>query len=307
LKETRVFVLSIRGFAPLGLALATLALAGCETTSRSASVPQVTVIEDDKQGTSAVNIASLTEVIQRNPSDPSAYNTRGAAHARVGRYPDAIADFTRAVQLDPGYAPAYTNRALAYRQTGKNDLAVADFSRAIEADPNYGPAYIGRGNLLRAQGSFPDALQDLTVAIRLTPESAEALHARGLLHQRQGNHQQALLDFDGALRGPGPKPRRDEPARQGGRGFQRGPQRQQPGCGNLGLARRRLRAPGQPDASGREFPACRFARREQRHRKAGPCPTAGWRRRAQPCFLRPRPGATERFQSDADPLRRKRV
>ena len=65
----------IRGFAPLSLALA-LALAGCETASRSASVPQVTVIEDDNQGTSAVNIASLTEVIQRNPSDPSAYNER---------------------------------------------------------------------------------------------------------------------------------------------------------------------------------------------------------------------------------------
>ena len=94
-----MFVLSIRGFAPLSLALATLALAGCETTSRSVSVPQVTVIEDDKQGTSAVNIASLTEVIQRNPSDPSAYNTRGAAHARVGRYVDAI-EGTGAILLD---------------------------------------------------------------------------------------------------------------------------------------------------------------------------------------------------------------
>ena len=86
-------------------------------------------------------------MIQRNPNDPSAYNTRGAAYARVGSYSDAIADFTKAVQLDPNYAPAYTNRALALRQTNRNDQALADFTRAIQADPNYGPAYIGRANL----------------------------------------------------------------------------------------------------------------------------------------------------------------
>jgi tetratricopeptide (TPR) repeat protein len=176
---------------PLGLVLATLALAGCETVSQSA-YPRVAVLEEDTQGTSKVNIASLSDVISRNPNDPGAYNTRGAAYARVGRYGDAIADFNKAVQLDPNNAPAYTNRALALRQTGKNEQALQDFTRAIQADPNYGPAYIGRGNLLRVQGQYQQALDDLTVAIRLTPESAEALHARGLLNQRQGLHQRAM-------------------------------------------------------------------------------------------------------------------
>jgi tetratricopeptide (TPR) repeat protein len=119
-----------------------MALAGCETVSRG-SGPSVAEVEDDK-ATAAVN-RSLTEVIERNPSDASAYNTRGAAYARSGRYQDAIADFSKAIQINPGYAAAYANRALAYRQTGRNDAAMADFTRAIEADPNYGPAYLGRG------------------------------------------------------------------------------------------------------------------------------------------------------------------
>ncbi len=79
----RVLNPSIRRIAPL--ALVGLALAGCETVSRTAPVAQsVAVVEDDTAGTSKVNVASLTEVIQRNPNDPSAYNTRGAAQARVG-------------------------------------------------------------------------------------------------------------------------------------------------------------------------------------------------------------------------------
>ena len=138
--------LPLKRLKPLGLLLAALGLSACDTVSRSG--PSVAVLEDDSQGTSKVNISSLSEVIQRNPSDPSAYNTRGAAYARVGRYSDAVSDFNRALQIDPNYAPAYANRALAYRQTNRNDQAFADFSRAIEADPNYGPAYIGRGNLL---------------------------------------------------------------------------------------------------------------------------------------------------------------
>ena len=85
------------------------------------------------------NLGSLTEVIERNPSDPGAYNTRGAAYARLGRYSDAIADFNKAVQLDPGNAPAYTNRALAFRQTNRNDAALADFTRAVEADAELRP------------------------------------------------------------------------------------------------------------------------------------------------------------------------
>ena len=72
---------SIRRLA--SLALLPLALAGCETMGGSGPTQRIAVVEEDQQGTSAVNIASLSDVIQRNPGDPSAYNTRGAAYARV--------------------------------------------------------------------------------------------------------------------------------------------------------------------------------------------------------------------------------
>ena len=180
--------------------LATLVLAGCEMTVGSLGrAPGVAVVEEESKEASGANIGSLTEVIQRNPQDPAAFNTRGAAYARLARYPDAIADFNKAVQIDPNYAPAYANRALAFRQTNRNDAALADFSRAISADPSYAPAYVGRANLLRVQGNYAGALEDLSQAIRLNPEDAQAFHARGLVHQRQGDHKAAVLDFDAAI------------------------------------------------------------------------------------------------------------
>ncbi|HEU6442049.1 MAG TPA: tetratricopeptide repeat protein, partial [Microvirga sp.] len=118
---------SVRRFAPLSLTLTALSLAACSTVGGGAPTQRIAVVEEDTQGTSQVNIASLSDVIQRNPNDPGAYNTRGAAYARIGRYSDAIADFSKAIQLDPNYAPAYTNRALALRQTNRNDQALADF------------------------------------------------------------------------------------------------------------------------------------------------------------------------------------
>ena len=113
----------MRGRNWLAAAGMALALAGCDTVS-SMSGQSVAELDTASAAEASVNIGSLSEVVSRNPNDPGAYNTRGAAYARVGRYSDAIADFTKAVQLDPNLGSAYTNRALALRQSGRNDAAL---------------------------------------------------------------------------------------------------------------------------------------------------------------------------------------
>src|SRR5215204_7191176 len=101
-----------RRLAPAGV-LVGMALAGCNTVASVDRTGGVAVVEEETKEASGANISSPSEVIQRNPSDPAAYNTRGAAYARLARYSDAINDFNKAVQVDPNYAPAYANRALA--------------------------------------------------------------------------------------------------------------------------------------------------------------------------------------------------
>jgi tetratricopeptide (TPR) repeat protein len=189
---------AISGSAPTALALAALALTGCSETLTGHSA-RVAEIAPDTTGATTGNIASLTDVIKRNPDDSVAYNTRGIAYAKALKFQDAIRDFTKAIQLDPHFAGAYTNRALAYRQIEKDGPALADFNAAIVANPNDAAAYLGRGNLLRSQGHYPEALEDLNAAIRLNPEGAQAYHARGLIYQRQGDYAQAITDFNNAI------------------------------------------------------------------------------------------------------------
>src|SRR5690606_37968010 len=73
-------------------------LAGCTTVS-SVTAPQVASL-DAAQG-SEENIASLTAVIERSPSDADAYNVRGTAYGRAGRNREALKDFDRAIELNP--------------------------------------------------------------------------------------------------------------------------------------------------------------------------------------------------------------
>ena len=117
--------------------VAAVALAGClpgEPTTPGASNDDIT------NSVSPTNVASLTEVVTRNPRDPQAYNMRGSVLGQAGRYQEALADFNTAISLDPGFAQAFANRGLVNRQSGRFDQALADYNRAIAIDAGYAVA-----------------------------------------------------------------------------------------------------------------------------------------------------------------------
>src|SRR5215211_3510023 len=120
-----------------GLLMLAALLAGCSTTALTPSANAVPESEEAQLAASPANIASLTEVVQRNPSDPQAYNMRGLVLGLAGRHEEALSDFNKAVSLDPQYAQAYANRALVYRQMNKLELALADYNQAVAIDPGY--------------------------------------------------------------------------------------------------------------------------------------------------------------------------
>ena len=62
-----------------GAILVGLTLSACVSTNIDNAIKI-----DPEQG-SNTNIASLTEVVERNPGSPEAYNVRGTAYGRAGR------------------------------------------------------------------------------------------------------------------------------------------------------------------------------------------------------------------------------
>src|SRR5262245_32224020 len=139
----------VRTAARAALICGAAVLAGCATGGLGTVVPEE---QDSAQAASPANIASLTEVVQRNPNDAQAYNVRGSVFGRAGRNQDALADFNRAIELDANYAQAYANRGQVHRQMNRLELALADYNKALSLDQSYAAAYLGRGQVHRAQG-----------------------------------------------------------------------------------------------------------------------------------------------------------
>ena len=148
-------------------------LAGCATRRPRRRGPGRTRIPS--QAASPANIASLTEVVQRNPNDAQAYNVRGSVLGRAGRNQEALADFDRAIALDANYAQAYANRGQVHRQMNRLEPALADYNKALSLDQNYAAAYLGRGQVYRAQGRALDALNDYNRAIQMAPDQRAGL------------------------------------------------------------------------------------------------------------------------------------
>src|ERR1700733_2002684 len=74
-------------------AVAILALAGCTTLGNPAASDN----DAPLYATSQSNLTSLSEVIDKHPEDPQAYNMRGAVYGEAGRNEQALADFGKAI------------------------------------------------------------------------------------------------------------------------------------------------------------------------------------------------------------------
>src|SRR5258708_32051964 len=116
---------------PAALVAAAFALAGCGATIGNIDLTGSSQEQDTTQAATPTNLASLTEVVQRNPNDAQAYNMRGSVLGRAGRNQEALADFDRAIALDANYAQAYANRGQVHRQGNRLDLALADYNKAL--------------------------------------------------------------------------------------------------------------------------------------------------------------------------------
>ncbi len=174
-------------------------LAGSLAACQSTNLQNAALSGQNSQAGSAANLDSLTAVVERTPNDPNAYNIRGAALGKAGRYDDAIADFNRALQINPRFAQAYANRGLVYRLKNDDANALADYNRALQVNPQYANAYVRRGNVYRRQNQLALALEDYNQAIKIDRTDPEAFHNRGLVYQAQKLHNFALEDFTTAI------------------------------------------------------------------------------------------------------------
>lgn len=133
--------------------------------------------------TQAVNLA--TQIINRTPKDPLAYQQRAIALMQTGQQNEAIADYSKSLSLGSNDPHTYSLRGTSYFLSGQYERALSDMNMAIDIDPAQWPFYYGRAEVYFVQGLLDRAQSDLTQAINLNPECGEALfHLAYILHKK---------------------------------------------------------------------------------------------------------------------------
>ena len=143
-------------------------------------------------------IGELSVLIEIEPSNDGAYDTRGLAHYQLEEYQLSIADFDESIRLEqrPG---RFTNRGSSYHNLGQYQRAIQDFDEAIRFDAGYANAYGWRGNSYYGLEQYQKAVDSYGTAVLLEP-TANRLTSRGTGYYRLEQYQRAIGDFDEAVR-----------------------------------------------------------------------------------------------------------
>jgi type IV pilus assembly protein PilF len=122
--------------------------------------------------------------IKIDPAYAEAYNNLGYAHAKIGKYDEAISNYKKAVSNLFYTSPekAFVSMGRAYYRMGRYDEAAAAYKEAIKRAPNLDLPYMGLALCYNATGKYGDASAALAHAIVLNP-------------QYRGNAKMAADDF----------------------------------------------------------------------------------------------------------------
>ncbi|MDV7350625.1 tetratricopeptide repeat protein [Halorubrum distributum] len=166
-----------------------------------------------------------------------AWVNKGAAHAQLEEFDQAIGAYQEALRIDEESehaATAETNLAYALWESGQGEQALEHAERAVETDPRFAEAWYNRGFLLVERGLAEDAVSCFDNAIRLGYRDAGVLEEKARALEEAGEHEQAeevadqaeelrreteeqmIEEQTGQAPGPGGQPP------QGGRGGQGG-------------------------------------------------------------------------------------
>jgi len=119
-------------------------------------------------------LRAIDAALAHDPHNPSLYNLRGLAKARLGKLQEAEASFRKVIELQPEAALGYDNLATLLVQGGRLHEAVDSFREGLKREPRNFSTLIGISKTLTALRSFAEAKPYLERALAIRPADFEA-------------------------------------------------------------------------------------------------------------------------------------
>jgi len=126
--------------------------------------------------------------------EQEAWTNKGAAHAELDEWDEAIGAYREAIHVDEDSehaATAETNLAFALWESGRSEQALEHAERAVEIDERFAEAWYNRGFFLLERGLAEDALNSLENAIRLGLRNSEVLDEKARALEELGQYDEA--------------------------------------------------------------------------------------------------------------------
>ena len=143
---------------------------------------------------------SLSEVIEKHPNDPQAYNMRGSVFGQAGRNERGARRFQQGDQPRSELRPGLRQSRPDLPQDRQARSRARRLQQGVDARCRLrGGLSRPRHGLSAAGQAALEAFSDFNKAIAIRPDNAEAYYNRGLLYQSQQQHQFAIDDFSTAI------------------------------------------------------------------------------------------------------------
>jgi lipoprotein NlpI len=146
-----------------------------------------------KKYTEVIDLAGkAAKLDEKNPAIPFA---AGTAHAALRQNDEAAKAFTKVIELDASAVAAYDRRGDAYLKSGKFKEAVADFDKFLAARPKFAPDHWRRGIALYYAGRFKDGVDQFELHRKVNPEDVENSAWHYLCNARANTPKKAREDL----------------------------------------------------------------------------------------------------------------
>ena len=134
-----------------------------------------------------------------NQNDAAAFNLRGVARLRLGRYLDSYADLRRAVTLKPDSTEYQANLGYVLWKLGKVEEALAVTRTAVKLDEKSFAAHFQLGRFLVRLGGkdqLVEAISNLREALQLGPQEYDVRFELITAHRALGNNADATAQLN---------------------------------------------------------------------------------------------------------------
>jgi FOG: TPR repeat len=101
--------------------------------------------------------------------------------------------------MDPGAKRAWNNKGVALERLGKFADALQAYENALRIDPDYKVPWVGKGGVLGKQGQYREELNCYEAALKIDPGFTEALLGKATALDDLGRYEEALSCYDKLL------------------------------------------------------------------------------------------------------------